>query len=338
MGRGCATALALVLFFLAITAGEDDRVSDLLRRQAGSKDGIIELDDTGIRHLAASANRPYALLVFFDAHHLRERSGLKLDELRGEFSLLARSYIKNNAGGSGESKIFFCALEFQRAQASFAMFGVNALPHGRFLAPGSGPLNASESMMELNDMVRSAEGMAAYVESKIRHKVGAIDRPPLVSRNQLLLVAAAAIVAAPYVLKKLLIEGKDTPFHNSKLWCVGALLVYFFSVAGGMHNIIRKMPLFMPDRNDPSKIVAFYQGSGMQLGAEGFAVGFLYTVVGLVVAFITHVLVRIKNKTTHRAILLVGMGVCFLAVRWVVALDHWKTGYEIHGYLPRGWL
>ncbi|CAM8963640.1 unnamed protein product [Rhodiola kirilowii] len=58
------------------------------------------------------------------------------------------------------------------------------------------------------------------------------------------------------------------------------VLIDFFSVSGAMHNINMKMPMFITDRDDPTKLVFFYQGSGMQLGAEGFAVGFLYTIVG----------------------------------------------------------
>ena len=104
-----------------------------------------------------------------------------------------------------------------------------------------------------------------------------------------------------------------------------------------MHNIIRKMPMFLVDRNDPSKLVFFYQGSGMQLGAEGFAVGFLYTVVGLLLAFMTHGLVRVSNVSVQRVVMIFALLVSFLAVKQVVYLDNWKTGYGIHGFWPSSW-
>ncbi|KAF5941735.1 hypothetical protein HYC85_019377 [Camellia sinensis] len=102
-----------------------------------------------------------------------------------------------------------------------------------------------------------------------------------------MLICAALLILFPFMVKKVI-------FGETLLTDV---FVYFFSVSGAMHNIIRKMPMFLADRNDPSKLVFFYQGLGMQLRAEGFAVGFLYTIVGLLLAFMTHVLVKVRNVT-----------------------------------------
>jgi oligosaccharyltransferase complex subunit gamma len=97
------------------------------------------------------------------------------------------------------------------------------------------------------------------------------------------------------------------------------------------------MPLFMQDRNQPGKLLFFYQGSGMQLGAEGFVVGFLYTVVGLFLGFITQFAARIKSRMVQQILMLVGIAISFLAVRKVVLLDNWKTGYWIHAFWPTQW-
>lgn len=75
----------------------------------------------------------------------------------------------------------------------------------------------------------------------------------------------------------------------------------------------------------------------MQLGAEGFAVGSLYTVVGLLLAFVTHGLVRVRNVTVQRVVMIFALLVSFLAVKQVVHLDNWKTGYGIHGFWPSSW-
>jgi oligosaccharyltransferase complex subunit gamma len=75
----------------------------------------------------------------------------------------------------------------------------------------------------------------------------------------------------------------------------------------------------------------------MQLGAEGFAVGFLYTIVGLLLAFVTRVLVKVKNVNVQRAVMIVSLFVSFWAVNKVVYLDNWKTGYGIHGFWPSSW-
>ncbi|OIT05904.1 putative dolichyl-diphosphooligosaccharide--protein glycosyltransferase subunit 3b [Nicotiana attenuata] len=74
-----------------------------------------------------------------------------------------------------------------------------------------------------------------------------------------------------------------------------------------MHSIIRKVPMYLVDRNDTGKMIFFYQGSGKQLGTEGFAVGFLYMVVGLLLAFMTRVLVCVKNRGAQRLLMAFGL-------------------------------
>ncbi|GFZ03198.1 oligosaccharyltransferase complex/magnesium transporter family protein [Actinidia rufa] len=233
------------------------------------------------------------------------------------------------------SKLFFCDLEFRDAQSSFSLFGVNALPHIRLVPATARNLKDDSHQMDAGDLSRLAESMAQFVESKTKLTIGPIHRPPMVSKTQLTVLIAALLIWVPFVVKKL-ISG-DTLLHDPKVLLAGSVFVYFFSVSGAMHNIIRNMPMFMADRNDPSKLVFFYQGSGMQLGAEGFAVGSLYTVVGLLLAFVTHVLVRVRNVTVQRLVMIVSLLVSFWAVKMVVSLDNWKTGYGIHMYWPSSW-
>lgn len=117
----------------------------------------------------------------------------------------------------------------------------------------------------------------------------------------------------------------------------GAIFVYFFSVSGAMFNIIRKMPMLLQDRKDPGKMVFFYRGSGVQLGAEGFTIGFLYTMVGLLLAFQCHVMVRVKNTKLQRLTMILLLFLSVLAVKKVVLLNNWKTGYRIRAYWPSRW-
>lgn len=189
--------------------------------------------------------------------------------------------------------------------------------------------------MEASDYSRLAESMAEFVESKTKFTAGPIHRPPIISKKQMMLVIAIILIWTPFLLKRLL-TGK-TLLHNKNVWMAGSIFVYFFSVSGAMHNIIRKMPMFLVDRNDPGRLIFFYQGSGMQLGAEGFAIGSLYTIVGLLLAFVTHILVSGKNKTVQRLVMLFVLFVSFWAVQKVVSLDNWKTGYGIHAYWPSSW-
>ncbi|KAK3431992.1 hypothetical protein EUGRSUZ_E04113 [Eucalyptus grandis] len=341
MAAVSAVALLLLLSAAAVAVAVADpgadRAAELLSLQSRSKSGVIHLDDHAISRFLTSTKTPrsYSLLIFFDATQLHDKSELHLPELRREFSLVAASFAANSAENpSAQSRLFFCDLEFKESQSSFAQFGVNSLPHIRLVGPEVKSLKDSEQM-DQGDFSRMAESMAEFIESRTGLRVGPITRPPMFSKTQIGIVVVLVLIWLPFAAKKVL--AGETLLHDKKVWLISAVFVYFFSVAGTMHNIIRKMPMFLVDRNDPSKLVFFYQGSGMQLGAEGFAVGFLYTIVGLLLAMMTHLLVRVRNVNVQRGIMFSALLLCFWAVKKVVFLDNWKTGYGIHGFWPNSW-
>lgn len=333
--------LFIAVFYLALLSvsadSGSDRVAELLALQSRAKSGVIHLDDHGVSRFITSAKtpRPYWVVVFFDATQLHDKSELQLKTLRNEFTLLANSFITNNQDSDSGSygKLFFCDIEFKESQSSFHLFGVNALPHIRLIAPNQTPKESHQ--MDQGDFSRLAESMSDFIESKAKLVVGPIHRPPALSNKQLLIIFVAVLIWIPFAIKRI-VKG-ETLLHDPKLWLTGSVFVYFFSVSGAMHNIIRKMPMFLSDRNDPSRLIFFYQGSGMQLGAEGFAVGFLYTIVGLLLAFMTHVLVKVRNANVQRVVMIMALFVSFLAVKKVIQLDNWKTGYGIHGFWPSSW-
>ncbi|XP_021637409.1 probable dolichyl-diphosphooligosaccharide--protein glycosyltransferase subunit 3B [Hevea brasiliensis] len=332
------TLLSLFVSLTASTSDPEELVNELLSLQSQSKTGVIHLDDHTLSRFLTSTKtpRPYSLLIFFDAKQLHDKHELHLQELHGEFSLVASSFILNNPDNSSTSygKLFFCDIEFKESQSSFSLFGVNSLPHIRLVGPNVRNPKESEAM-DQGDFSRMAESMSDFVASRTKLYVGPIHRPPILSRNQLGFLFAVLLIWTPFMVKKVLTG--QTLLHDPKIWLGGAVFVYFFSVSGAMHNIIRKMPMFLADRNDPSKLIFFYQGSGMQLGAEGFAIGFLYTIVGLLLAFVTHVLVMVKNVTVQRSIMVVSLVVSFWAVNKVIYLDNWKTGYGVHTFWPSSW-
>ncbi|CAN7111552.1 unnamed protein product [Brassica rapa subsp. narinosa] len=315
---------------------DSDLTNELASLRSNSESGVIHLDDHGISKFLISSPtpRPYSILLFFDATQLHSKTELRLQELRREFGLVSATFLANN-NGSDLNKLFFCEIEFSRSQSSFQRFGVNALPHIRLVTASTAKLSDESGQMDQSDFARLAESMAEFVEQRTKLTVGPIQRPPFLSKAQISVIVAMIVIATPFVIKRIL-RG-ETLLHDHRLWLSGAIFIYFFSVAGTMHNIIRKMPMFLQDRNDPNKLVFFYQGSGMQLGAEGFAVGFLYTVVGLLLAFVTNVLVRVRNLNVQRLVMLVALVVSSWAVKQVVYLDNWKTGYGIHPYWPSSW-
>ncbi|KDP20788.1 hypothetical protein JCGZ_21259 [Jatropha curcas] len=332
------TLVSLFISLTTSTTDSEELISELLSLQSQSKSGVIHLDDHTVSRFLTSTKtpRPYSLLIFFDAKQLHDKPELHLEDLHREFSLLASSFIANNPEKSSTSygKLFFCHIEFKESQSSFSLFGVNSLPHIRLVGPNVKNPKESDAM-DQGDFSRMAESMSDFIETRTKLSVGPIQRPPIVSKNQIAFLIVVLLIWTPFMIKKLLTGG--TLLHDRKIWLGGAVFVYFFSVSGAMHNIIRKMPMFLADRNDPSKLIFFYQGSGMQLGAEGFAIGFLYTIVGLLLAFVTHVLVMVKNVTAQRFIMVVSLVVSFWAVNKVIYLDNWKTGYGVHTFWPSSW-
>lgn len=329
-----AVVALLLIALLTTPATSDSFVAELSALQSQSPTGVIRLSDSLLRRiLSLPTPRPFHALIFFDAHQLHSKPELSLPTLKSEFALVSASFQSNNP--NHKSKLFFFEIEFQESQSSFALFGVNALPHIRLIPPSASDVKTDSVAMDAADYSRLADSMAEFIESRAKFTVGQINRPPVVSKKQIVFIVAVVLIWTPFFMKKL-ISG-NTIFHDKNIWMVGAVFVYFFSVSGAMFNIIRKMPMFIADRQDPSKLVFFYQGSGMQLGAEGFSIGFLYTIVGLLLAFVTHVLVRVKNKTVQRVVMLFVLFVSFWAVKKVIFLDNWKTGYGIHGYFPSSW-
>lgn len=337
------TPIFIALFLIAllpIPTNSQDAISDLLfqlesLRSQSPNGGVIHLTDSLLKRiLSLPTPRPFSFLIFFDAQQLHAKAELSLPSLKSEFSLVSKSFLANNPPDS-HSKLFFFDIEFQESQSSFALFGVNSLPHIKLIPAEATDVKKDSIQMDASDFSRLAESMAEFVEARTKLSIGPIARPPLISKKQLMFLIAVILIWTPFLVKKV-ISG-NTLLHNMSVWMTGATFVYFFSVSGSMHNIIRKMPMFLVDRNDPGKLVFFYQGSGMQLGAEGFAVGFLYTVVGLLLAFVTHVLVYVRSRNAQRLVMIFVMFVSFWAVQKVILLDNWKTGYGIHAYWPTSW-
>ncbi|KAG7591316.1 Oligosaccharyl transferase complex subunit OST3/OST6 [Arabidopsis thaliana x Arabidopsis arenosa] len=328
--------LIAFLFTLANPESDSDLINELVSLRSAAESGVIPLNDDDVSKFITSVAtpRPYSLIIFFDAIHLHGNSQLRLPEFRREFGLVSATFIANNNNGTNGTKLFFCEIESTHSVASFQRFAVENLPHISLVSPMTENLTESDQM-DGGDFTGLAESMAEFVERQTKLTVGKIQRPPLLSKTQIGIIVAFFIISTPILIKKIL-KG-ETLLHNHRIWLVGAVFVYFFSVSGTMHNIIREMPMYIKDYEDSSKFVFFIEESEMQLGAEGFFVGLLYTVVGLLLAFVTNVVVRVKKLDEQRMAMLLSLSISFWAVRKVVYLDNWKTGYEIYPYWPSSW-
>ncbi|KAK9994618.1 hypothetical protein SO802_024321 [Lithocarpus litseifolius] len=151
-----------------------------------------------------------------------------------EFSLLAQSFIANNPNPSPSTpNLFFYYIEFRKYQQSFALFGVNALPHILLVASHQSPKQSEQ--MDQGDFSRLVESMADFVQAKTKLTVSPIHRPPFLSTRLLGFVVVTTLIWIPFTIKKI-VKGK-TLLHDPKLWLVGSVFIYFFSIFDAMHNI-----------------------------------------------------------------------------------------------------
>lgn len=235
----------------------------------------------------------YVMILFFDVQQLWEQMELRLEEFCCEFGLVVLFYIKYNEGGFGDGKVFFCDVEFKEVQGVFCMFDVQILFYVRYLVVGSGDYKLSVEM-NVGEFFCSVEGVVVFVIVKMRQECGVIEWLLFLSRNCMFVLLGLFLVLVFIVGKKLVVLGLF--LCDYRVWMVGVLVIYFFSVLGGMYNIICNMLFFIVDRNDFFKLQFFYYGFGMQFGIEGFIVGFLYMIVGVLLVYVMYFVFNIWFK------------------------------------------
>ncbi|KAF8062611.1 hypothetical protein N665_1196s0017 [Sinapis alba] len=325
--------LSIALLSISSAVTEPDLTTELVSLRSSAESGVIRLNNDAVSRFITSVAtpRPYSLIIFF---HSADLNSKLLHEFRREFGSVSASFIANNNNRSDVNKLFFCEIDSADSEA-FRRFGTQSLPQICLVDPLMENLEDERGKMEEEDVDGTAESVVEFVESRTKLTVGPIHRPPLLTKTQISVIAALIVISTPFLIKKVL-KG-ETILHNSSVWLYGAVFVYFFSVSGTMHNIINSVPMFLRDHEDSNKLVFFYEGSDFQLGAEGYSVGFLYNVVGLLLAYVTNALVRVRNVNEQRVVMMLVMVVSLLAVKKVVYLDNWKTGYAIHTYWPSSW-
>ena len=94
--------------------------------------------------------------------------------------------------------------------------------------------------MQQSDLSRGAESMAEFIERTTGVDLGPVKRPPIISGRQIALIGLIILASSPFLIKRII--AGETLLHDGKIWMAGAVFVYFFSVSGSMHNIIRNMP------------------------------------------------------------------------------------------------
>jgi oligosaccharyltransferase complex subunit gamma len=306
------------------------QVAKLLKLQQGSPDGVIKMDTAEWKQHVGGRSRPHSLVVFSSAAHLLDKPNLRLRELRAEFGYAAKGY-RADAGTHG--KVFLVEIEYMRTAEVFSRLPTKSLPYifhvpPHFSLEGDGVLKVlPRDVMQASDYQAypwTAHDIGGWVAETAGVKAAKIDRPSFVTHWTFPFVVLSVLMGGGAVAYKLYYSPL---LKIPALWAAGIIFVFFFSVSGGMHNIIRGVPMQHLDPRT-GKVVLFLKTGQSQLGAEGFIMGALYTTVGLCLALLTHGAPYIPHKQAQMGasflILLVTV-LCYLNIK---STYQWKTGHS----------
>ena len=258
--------------------------------------------------------------------------------------------------------LFFATLDFESAREAFHRLGVQSLPWVISVSPDAA-VPADGDIEILGDAVMrharyghrhwSAADFARFASDRVEawrtermavegfdggdgaSAAAAADFPPAIVIHEApprpsvvnILLGLATLSALAAIGWKLY----RSPLARSyPLWTLAALGVWWFSTSGGMYNIIRGMPMVLPQRDGTVKL--FLDGSG-QVGFEGFLMGSLYACVGLAFFTLSSAATRLSDEGARRVAGYVALCLAWFAYRRVVSIHDWKTSFGWHSFL-----
>ena len=307
----------------------------MLELQRRSSTGVITLDNDAFNKFAVGKGRPYSLFIFGDARQFRKQSKLQLDTRFEAFSTVAKAFASTHAGKTTEGKVFFIRLMFEDARDAFGRLGVRGLPYNARIPPslhikptGSIPLPKEELLSTSMSAGLTAQEVGSFVQERTGLTPGDLSAAGAASRSRFLpLFTLAFLAGASFVGYKLYYARF---VRIPALYAIGGLIIFWFSVSGGMYNIIRGVPFVGYDPRSKSAVV-FTSGSG-QMGAEGFIMGTFYVVFALLFASFSKLLPTVKEESERRLRGWVMLGAAAVIFRIVLGNHAWKTRMQSFWY------
>lgn len=312
------------------------QVFELGQLQVSSVDGVIELDSESFDKFASGKRRSYQLIIFLGAKHLMDKPKLHLRELREDYGLIAMAH-RERFKRSESDKLFFAELNFERkTEEVFRRLNAQSL----FIFRLSSTLNVSPGgtvKLRDQDMLKpeasatqpvSVDQMVKFVRERTGIDIGKVEKPTVYQTWWFPFVAIAFLSSILYIAYKVFYADF---MKNMVVYALATLFVYWFSVSGGMHNIIRGMPMVTLDPN--TKAPRYFMPGQGQLGTEGFVMGSLYTCVGLAFGLVVYIAPKAKAASTQRMLAYSGLLAAYMCVSQVVSIYSWKTGYHWRKYI-----
>mmetsp|Transcript_9372 Transcript_9372/g.34384 ORF Transcript_9372/g.34384 Transcript_9372/m.34384 type:complete len:370 (+) Transcript_9372:136-1245(+) len=311
----------------------EESTKELLNARSVGDQGVIELMTEKFMRYATARGRQYSLIVFCNAKHLQSEQ-LQLSKLRAEFMAASNSYLDKYGPNSPDfDKLFFVEVEYKESPEIFHALQINSLPMILRISP-SLTTNADSLTFDIKDADKmdgrkygwDAEGIASFVKSRTSLRVDAIKRPSVTDEPWFPFVALISLASAVYAAYKAFqMKIQSNPYFLG----FACLAICFFSLSGGMYNIIRGVPMFSQDPRT-GKLLLFSQQPQGQLGFEGFTMGSMYLGVGTTLAGLAFGTPIISNASLRRIVSTI-LSVCFAFFAWkVIDMYKWKTGYRVH--------
>ena len=345
-------------------------LDELRALRASSSDGVVSIGSVPAFERFTEGGdrgggRKHGLVVFCTAKHLLDKPQLGLRKMRREFGTVAKTarrnlaeYVKTANASSPASPLdtlFFATLDFESAREAFHRLGVQSLPWVISISPEAS-VPAEGDIEILGDAVMrharyghrhwSAADFAKFASDRVEawrsenddfvgSADGTTEPPPAI----VILEAPPRPSVVNVCLGLAVLSGLAAvawKLYNSRLaksyplWALACLSVWWFSTSGGMYNIIRGMPMVLPQRDGTVKL--FLDGSG-QVGFEGFLMGTLYASVGLSLLALSAGATRLADEGGRRVAGYIALCAAWFAYRRVVSIHDWKTSFGWTSFL-----
>lgn len=265
---------------------------------------------------------------------MRNHGKIQLAKVLREYDLASTTYAAHLKGTPAEGSVVFAVMEYVRDRELFGRLGVTSLPY-MSIVPPSQPVTADHPLSLSPSQIKTDAGypwMAETIVSWVAEVSGLpappIERQPLVSPRLVPVLTLLVVTCLGYAGFRL---AQQPLLQRREVYAVGALFVFWFSFSGGMHNIIRGMPLMYYSKRRGG-LQLFMKSTG-QLGAEGYSMGTMYILAALSTAGLVHVLPKVQSAAARRRWGFLLLGVAVFAMRVLMTTHSWKTNTRPQWYL-----
>jgi oligosaccharyltransferase complex subunit gamma len=304
----------------------------MLQKFHSSKQGYITLKSEEFNALVDAPSRPFSVFVFGDSTQYGSSKTLQLSKRLKIIGDVSKSFRRSN-DEEGQVKFVVVRIMLEDSKKTYQRIGAMGLPYFSFI-PGNMEIKPGVDFQLSSKYVMSpgpvedwkAEDIAKFMAGASGLIPGDLSelhaRSPFLPLFILLLLGSFTVFGYKF--------SQSSWIHYMPLYICGSLIVFWFSVSGGMYNIIRGMPFLGVDRRTKQPIV-FMPGSG-QVGAEGFIMGTSVVAFGMLMAHFVLMVPKIQDPAKRRKMcimILVAAGVLF---RWITETHVWKLGMRSSFY------